>query len=476
MAESGLPARHPCFMVPCGTVFGPGSGGGGSMNLPANIVAAPSPAMGLSGHLRLEPHPLRGQVLGEVHARPFKPIATPSRMLHFAFLTDQAQSAAARLALAAFCRERGVDSPRDGAKHFSVGLGDASLRFEQHSEFTTYTWEVASQDGPPFSPSAGTLAHFMSALPQPGPHLVSADLHLIRARDDFDLQPLFDSASLAASMVDGGRAVAATDFKPGADGFVRILVLDHDLTPASAGALGQRLLEIETYRVLALMGLPETQALVPSIRKVENTLTDVLTAMTETKGLAADHKLLDRLTGLAAELEAGGAASAFRFGATRAYDNIVAQRLDTIGEKPFAGLPSIAQFLARRMAPAMRTCATLEERQANLSQKLARAANLLRTRVDVEIEQQNRDVLRSMNERTRLQLRLQQTVEGLSVAAVSYYIVGLIAYLIKGAKDAGYVSIEPGIGTALSVPIVLFLMYLVIRRIRRAHSADAPGQ
>ncbi|MBY0611642.1 MAG: DUF3422 domain-containing protein [Beijerinckiaceae bacterium] len=427
------------------------------------------------GLLKLDPHPLRGAVLAEVHARPFKPIATPARMLHFAFLTDHAQAAEARLALVKFCNERGVDCPRENAKHFSVTLADAALRFEQHSEFTTYTWEVPSRTETPFDPPAATLATCMAALPQPGPHLVSTDIHLLPEQEGFDLASIFDTASLAASAVDSGRAVAATDFKPGSDGFVRMLVFDHNLTPPSAGALIQRLLEIETYRMLALMGLPETQAHAPSVRKVEDSLTRVARAMTETKGLAADHKLLDELTSLAAELEAGAAASAYRFGATRAYDNIVKQRLDTIGEMPFSGLPSIAQFLNRRMAPAMRTCLTLEERQANLSQKLARAANLLRTRVDVEIEQQNRDLLRSMNERTRLQLRLQQTVEGLSVAAVSYYIVGLIAYLFKGAKDAGYIQIEPGVTTALSVPVVLFFMWLIIRRIRRAHSPDAPA-
>ena len=107
--------------------------------------------------------------------------------------------------------------------------------------------------------------------------------------------------------------------------------------------------------------------------------------------------------------------------------------MHTIGERKVEGLPTWSSFLARRMAPAMRTCATTEERQTNLSEKLARAANLLRTRVDVELERQNRDLLKSMNERTRLQLRLQTTVEGLSVAAVSYYVVGLFGYLVKGA-------------------------------------------
>jgi uncharacterized membrane-anchored protein len=194
--------------------------------------------------------------------------------------------------------------------------------------------------------------------------------------------------------------------------------------------------------------------------------------MRRTEKLIDNHRLLDELTELAAELEAGAAASLFRFGASRAYNEIVQLRLQTIGERRVEGLPTWSSFLARRMAPAMRTCATTEERQANLSEKLARAANLLRTRVDVELERQNRDLLKSMNERTRLQLRLQTTVEGLSVAAVSYYVVGLFGYLVRALHDEG-VPIDVSLATALFVPVAVLAIWWVVRRIRRRHIAGA---
>ena len=148
---------------------------------------------------------------------------------------------------------------------------------------------------------------------------------------------------------------------------MRILVLDRGLGPERAGALVQRVLEIETYRTLALLGLPEAQRLLPSIRRIEKRLAEVTEEMRGTDGLTDNHRLLDELTALAAELEAGAAASLFRFGASRAYDEIVHLRLQTIGERKVGGLPTWSSFLARRMAPAMRTCATTEERQANLS-------------------------------------------------------------------------------------------------------------
>jgi uncharacterized membrane-anchored protein len=421
---------------------------------------------------RLSAHPLRAAVLGEVHARPFTPIETPRRVLHFAFDTTGERGEADRTALVSFCASRALAAPQPADKHHRVMFGATALRWEQHSEFTTYTWELPSAAEGPFHPPAATLAGPMGLVPQPGPVLVAVDLHLIA---DAKIAPerLFDRASLAAAENSDGTSLYATDFQSDPAGFVRILIADRGLGPERAGALTQRVLEIETYRTLALLGLPEAQRLAPSVRRVEMRLAEVTAATRGAQGLEANQHLLDELTALAAELEAGAAASQFRFGASRAYDQILYLRLQTIGERKSGGLPTWTSFLARRMAPAMRTCATLEERQASLAEKLARAANLLRTRVDVELEQQNRDVLRSMNERTRLQLMLQATVEGLSVAAISYYVVGLFGYLVKGLHDAGLIRIDPSLATGAFVPIAVLLVWWIVRRIRKRHIRGA---
>ena len=415
------------------------------------------------------PHPERAAVLGEVHARPFHPVPTPARLLHFAFMTDAREAAAARAALGDFCREHGLHGPEAGAKHFRVTLGGQSLRFEQHSEFTTYTLEQGGEAQAPFTPAANGVPSVFARLPQPGHHLVSVDLHLMAPSGAPEIdERLFDPASLAAASVIGGRALVACDFLP-VNGFVRILVLDLGLDPASAGALAVRLLEIETYRVLALLGLPEAQRLAPVVGDAETALASISSAMASGGGLDQDNALLERLTGLAAKAEAEATRAAFRFGASRAYDSIVTQRLAAIGEQPTGMRQTLSAFLSRRLQPAMRTCHMLQERQADLSVKLARAANLLRTRVDVEIEHQNRDLLRSMNDRTRMQLRLQQTVEGLSVAAISYYVVSLGSYVFKALHETGWMKMEAGTATALSVPVTLIGIALIVRRIRRGH-------
>jgi uncharacterized membrane-anchored protein len=412
-------------------------------------------------------HPLRDAVLAEVHARPFAPLETPARVLHFGYSVQPGQGDAMREALAAWVAAHGAPAPAAGAKHWRVAIAGATLSVEQHSEFTTCGWAFP-QGGPPFARRPDWFDALVASLPAPGSLLVAVDLHLL-PDGAADPAALFDPASLSSSLVDQGVAQVASDFRLTEDGFVRMLVLDRALTPQRAGALAQRLLEIETYRTFALLGLPEAQRVGPVIGRIEAELARIGREMTGSIGLDANHRLLDRLTTLAVELEAEAAASAYRFGASRAYDEIVRQRLDVIAETAAPASSTIAAFLARRMAPAMRTCETTGQRQADLSAKLTRAADLLRTRVDVELQQQNRDLLSAMNVRAQLQLRLQQTVEGLSVAAISYYVVSLFGYLAKGLKDAGRLPVEAGVATAMSVPVAIALVWFAVRRLRRRH-------
>jgi uncharacterized membrane-anchored protein len=181
--------------------------------------------------------------------------------------------------------------------------------------------------------------------------------------------------------------------------------------------------------------------------------------------------LLADLTELAAELEADAASSLYRFGASRAYYNIVLERVAMLAEKALPGNETLGAFLQRRLAPAMRTCQSVEERQADLSRKLARATALLRSWIDVELQKFNTEILASMDKRAHLQLRLQQTVEGLSVAAISYYVIGLVGYLAKLIHGVG-IEIAPETLTGAAVPIVVLGVWLTVRRIRSKHSDD----
>lgn len=420
--------------------------------------------------LSFVPHPLRRQVLDELHARPFQLIETPRRVLFHAFATADMPVAEERAALVAWCTATGAAKPDENANFHRALFPTAALRWERHSEFSTYAWDVPEPRGEAFHWPLAQPTPVGASVAPPGPLLVAIDLALVQADAlDANWQALFEPASLCVSLVMDGAATIATDFRQDARGYTRILVIDHALTPVAAGALVQRILEVETYRCFALLGLPEAQRIGPVIGRIERELVSVAQRMKTAQGLESNAALLDTLVAQAAELEAEAALSSFRFGATRAYEALVRSRLAVIGESPIEGHSTWAAFLDRRFAPAMRTCQTVSDRQAELSQKLARAANLLRTRVDIALEHQNRTLLETMSERGRLQLRLQQTVEGLSIAAVSYYVLGLLGYLLKGSKDAGLLPFEPTVATAAALPFVLIVMAMVVRRIRRSH-------
>jgi uncharacterized membrane-anchored protein len=419
------------------------------------------------GPLTFTPHAERAAVLDELHARPFEPIRSPCRAIRFAFLTDLAQMSADAGALRRFCADNRLGEWPPGAKHQRIVFPDAVLRWEQHSEFTTYTWILDADTEHASSRLPATVASTMAHLGQPGPHLVSIDLRLNTPDPAHDIAHAFDPASLAASQVLNGHATIATDFKADADGFVRFQIEDRGLTPIEVGGLVLRLLEIETYRCFALLGLPLSHRVTPIVRDAENRLTGIMNAMSTSSGLDTNRELLDEITSLAARIEAEAATANYRFAASAAYDGIVQQRLEVIGEKSFGGWPTLADFLARRLNPAMRTCQTLNARLLDLNNKLTRAANLLRTRIDVEIEQQNRDLLAAMSERARLQLRLQQTVEGLSVAAISYYVASLLHYMFESVSH--YWPINATVATGISIPFVVIVMAILLSRIKHGH-------
>ncbi|MBV1706754.1 MAG: DUF3422 family protein [Hyphomicrobiales bacterium] len=415
--------------------------------------------------LALQDHPQRGFVLGEMHARPFTAMAAPQQVRHIAFMTDADGRARSRRALRAMCAERHLAEPAMGAKYHRIELDGMVLRWEGHSEFTTFTFE---RPGARQNFTFADVEAIIARLGQPGPLLVMVALDLVTSMDAAALAGLFPPDEVAMARNGDASALFASDFRPDDQGQVRIAVATDRLAPEAAGALVQRLLEIETYRTLALLGLPQAQALAPVISSIEQDLPGLFDQIRQSATLESNRAILDRLTELSAQLEHGASASSFRFGATRAYGDLIWRRLKVLGETPVAGFTDWGGFFARRLEPAIRTCRAVEQRGDDLSRRLNRAAQLLRTRVEIELETQNSNLLTSMDRRAQLQLRLQQTVEGLSVAAISYYVSSLAEHVFEGLKDYG-LPVDPVIATALAIPVVLVIVGTFVWRIRSAH-------
>lgn len=416
----------------------------------------------------LSEHPLRAGALAEIHARPFPAIASNRVILHLAF-SSEGGSTVSHAVMSELSRARGATPPAAGARYHEIGWGRGRLRWESHSEFTTFGWE-----GPAPARFGGAVAGhpFGDGFSPPGMLISAARIEVRRLTPgSLHLLDRFDQESLAVTVLEDGQSLVATDFRQDGDGMTVFLILEHGLAPARIGYFAKTAIDLETYRTLALLGLPLAHSLSGRLAVIEAELARLTRQMREAEA-GAVQSLLASITRLAGELEAEAVASQYRFGATRAYGDIVAERLAMFGTARLPGHKRLHRFLDLRLAPALRTCRSVEQRLDRLSERLSRTANLLRTRVEVEIEEQNRALLDQMNRRARLQLRLQQTVEGLSVAAVSYYVVGLFYYLADAGQAWLPPPLTPKMAAGLFVPVAVLAVWSTVRRIRRHHRDD----
>ncbi|WP_440995472.1 DUF3422 family protein [Arhodomonas sp. SL1] len=430
----------------------------------------------------LTPHPLRPELLGEAHARPFEMLRAPLQVAQIALYTGTdgtgEPDADPTAAVTRLCRLLNAPAPDEGAGHWVIDAPGCRIRWERHTEFVTYTFLMGDGGPTPFAahPLRHAPAEWLDSLP--GDLLAACDLWLTEAgtvQTDSEAVPqYFRSESLAGSHCAGGAASAWTDFHPDECGFIRFLVVDHGLRGAQGGRVVQRLLEIETYRMMALLAFPRARAMNPDIEAMEDELGALTGELADPGNPEEEHALLDTLSRLSARVERTIATTSFRFSATEAYATLVRRRIEALRERRIEGVATIDEFMERRFAPAVATCRATGERLDRLSRRVSRAANLLRTRVDVALEAQNRDLLASMNRRARLQLRLQQTVEGLSVVILSYYSVSLVGYAAKAVKAAG-VPISAELITGLSIPVVVAVVgWGLLRLRRRVEAADQP--
>jgi uncharacterized membrane-anchored protein len=418
-------------------------------------------------------HPLRAELNDEVHARTSDPLRAPVRISYLALLTDPAMRAAEWKNVKELAAGRNVAIADAAPNHLTIDFGSFSLRWERHSEFTRYLFVVAGA-GPgddPFAEPAiqAVPAEFLARIP--GQTLVASHGALLPAGEqapDYEAiaTRFFAGNVLLGSLVGDDAATALADFRVREDGFSRFLLIDHHLTERQAGRVVQRVLEIDTYRMMALLALPVARELAPILGDCERELSQVTTVL-ERANVDDEASLLDRLTRLEAQIESRESETDYRFSAAAAYYELVQRRIAELREHRIPGLQTFGDFTERRLGPAMNTCRAVSVRQDNLSERVARANQLLATRVDITRERQNQTLLESMNRRAKAQLKLQQTVEGLSIAAVTYYFVGLIGYLMKGAKSVGY-GVNPDVIVAVSIPIIAGLAAFGITRIKQA--------
>ncbi|MGE5160737.1 MAG: DUF3422 family protein [Betaproteobacteria bacterium] len=431
-------------------------------------------------------HPLRTALCDEAHARPPARVGERSVVSVLALLEAPAEDVLA--AVLDLARSQSVAATaQPSAAHVVIELAALRIKWERHGEFSSLTLVAPLPPGgadsldPARYPSAfdAVPSDWLSALP--GKVIAACDIVVLPGEfasfvDMAERQ--FEQDTMAGSVVLDGAARIFTDFVVRGDGRSRWLILNAGMGRAQAARTVQRVIEIEVYRMVALLGFPSARAAFGDLTRIERELERMTAAIAALHAEAAtpatqreERRLLDELTRVAAELEQMTARTAFRYAASQAYWDIVRARVTELREQRIGDLRTLSGFLMRRLTPAMNSCAAAARRQEGLSARIERAGSLLRTRVDVAREEQNQQLLAAMDRRGKLQLRLQQTVEGLSVAAIAYYVVGLLGYLLKPLG-----SVWPGFevewATAASIPVIALLVWRGLQRVRRRIEAD----
>ena len=418
-------------------------------------------------------HPLRYSLVNELHARPFPALSAPCMAAYVAIKEPQEaqnRDRGADLAhLLAILDRHGSAHPQPGATHFSGPLGRSELKWESHTEFVTYSAFTPGLSARAFDPMEADVFPEDWLATAPGRRLVSLLIRVEILPEDESLvqaraEDWFVAESLALSRVVDGSAIVAGDFRIDAAGHMRFAVFVRPGTgKRRIGRIVQRLCEIETYRAMSMLGLARARGLTERLNALDPRLSALVSGLDQDRPAeAALHELLT----ISAELESLAVQHSFRFGATGAYEAIVVGRIAALREERVSGRQSFAEFMARRYDPAMRTVKSAEARLTQMAERAERAAELLRTRVDVDRSAQNQKLLESMDRRADLALRLQHTVEGLSVVAISYYAVSLAAYVAYPLTEAAHIS--KGVAMAALTPLVMLVVWLGLRRVRKS--------
>ena len=409
-------------------------------------------------------HALRASLSEEMHVRRLPRFAAPCRLMQIVTVLGEKAGDAARKHIEALADTGQLTVPIAG-KYAVVVMDSVTLVWERHTEFASYT---LLRDGPYDAPF--DAQHFepqLSAIlaEMPGEIVRATQIALFDrdrpepSAEDYDRW--FSSEATVICDIADGAARIVSDFRLHADGYGRLLVLDRDLAGDEPAQLVLRLQELGNYRNMALLGLPLAQHLTPAVTGLESRLAELTRAVSERT--TEDDQLLDELTFLSAELARLVAETRYRMSATRAYAQLSMDRLASLRIGPVRGHQTLADFTERRLMPAVRTCDSFSGRLEDLSQRAAWTSALLRTRIDIALAKQNRDLLTSMDRRTSLQLRLQQTVEGLSVVAISYYLVALLGYV-----TSAFHGVPHDIAMAVTVPVVLLGVTLAMLRVRKS--------
>ena len=424
-------------------------------------------------------HPQFEAAAMATHSRPALPVEAPAEINHAVILAGEADPGADHRHFVDAVEAIGWKVVQESTGEVLAVKARSTMKWERHTEFISLTVVAGEKLGNTEASQAfeTTLAKLTSGADGSEAEEVGvlSRTRVLVGRPSDNLAISRVDTPIQKVLVVGDSIQVETTLLHDSTKMVeyRATLLNEDSAPMSPRRVGrfvQRLIEIESYRLLAYLAVPMMQRIGPRVSALESRVNEIAKRAADDPEPDEEAAILTELTSLSAELQSIGSASEFRFAASLAYSAIVDERLESLREKRIEGSQRISTAIKRRLDPAMRSCSALLRRQQKIADRIGYVTELLRTRVDLALQDQNAAVLQSIDQRARAQLRLQQAVEGLSVAAITYYTLGIINYLIKGLPLYSETVTKDMIQALFVVPVAL-LVFLGLRRVRARNEA-----
>jgi uncharacterized membrane-anchored protein len=445
--------------------------------------------------MRSYDHPLRTVLHEEVHARPPVALWPRDRILNQAFMlsgTDRQKQIDWVNTLSAQSKQA-ID-PNHGQTFRIIELKPAPhrviIKWELHGEFSSISAIVQQaeliNDAPMLTREKieADVNQLLASLNVPPIH-EAGGLRISAIDIAFEDRPLFSGATEVSNLFPGStilgstilstqKAQVWTDLQVNEDGYISYLVPHVGMGSRQAGRVARRITEVEIYRMASMLAFPVAKSLSGPLRNAEAELSELSKQISMARGQDdsshhQDGEFLERISALASKIEEWISEHGLRFTAAEAYSQLVEKNLTELNETSLPGVQTLSEFMDRRFAPAMSTCSWTQRRLRELSDRISRTTQILRTRIEYVNESQTQELLASMDRRAKLQLRLQETVEGLSVLVLTYYAVSLIIYMAKGVKELGFMVPAELIGGA-SAPIIAYGIYALNKLRKRRFS------
>ncbi len=131
------------------------------------------------------------------------------------------------------------------------------------------------------------------------------------------------------------------------------------------------------------------------------------------------------------------------------------------------GYPLVSKFFLDKVEGLSDQYQRLFTRIDSIRREMTDLITMLRTKIDLFLQEQSLELQQSVDETTKTQMIMQHTVESLSVIVLSYYITHMAGFIFESLEVSHVISIPVATVKAIFVPIAIVISWYLTFRARQ---------